>query len=44
MEFKQLDRIFHFGGVLVLEGQYIHTSRENKTLETEYFWVIDTYI
>ena len=31
-------------GVLVLEGQYIHTSRENKTLETEYFWPIDTYI
>ena len=25
-------------GLLVLEGQYIHTSRENKTLETEYFW------
>ena len=30
-------------GVLVLEGQYIHMSRENKTLETEYFWPIDTY-
>ena len=25
-------------GVVVLEGQYIYTSRENKTLETEYFW------
>ena len=24
--------------MLVLEGQYIHTSRENKTLKTEYFW------
>ena len=28
---------------MVLEGQYIHTSRENKTLETEYLWPIDTY-
>ena len=31
-------------GVLVLEGQYIHTSREKKALETEYFWPIQTYI
>ena len=31
-------------GVLVLEGQYIHTSRENKTFDTEYFWPIHTYI
>ena len=23
-------------GLLVLEGQYIHTNRENKTLKTEY--------
>ena len=45
MEFKQLDRIFHFGGgVLVLEGQYIHTNREKKALETEYFWPIQIYI
>ena len=29
-------------GVLVLEGKCIHMSRENKTLETEYFWPIDT--
>ena len=31
-------------GVLVLEAQYIHTSRENKSFETEYFWPIHTYI
>ena len=31
-------------GVLVLEGQYIHTNREKKALETEYFWPIQTYI
>ena len=31
-------------GVLVLEGQYIHTSRENNSFETEYFWPIHTYM
>ena len=31
-------------GVLVLEDHYIHTSRENKACETEYFWPIQTYI
>ena len=31
-------------GVLVLEGYYIHTSREKKGLETKYFWPIQTYI
>ena len=31
-------------GVLVLEVQYIHVSRENKSFETEYFWPINTYI
>ena len=31
-------------GVLVLENHYIHTSRENKALDTEYFWPIQTYI
>ena len=36
---KQLDRIYGCEeGVLVLVGQYIYMSRENKTLETEYFW------
>ena len=30
-------------GVLVLEGKYIHTSRENKSFETEYFCPIHTY-
>ena len=30
--------------MLVLEGQYIHTSREKKALETKYFWPIQTYI
>ena len=30
--------------VLVLEDHYIHTSRENKALDTEYFWPIQTYI
>ena len=27
-------------GVLVLEDQYIHASRENNSFETEYFWPI----
>ena len=37
------ERIFHFGrGVLALEDQYIHTSRENNSFETEYFWPIHT--
>ena len=31
-------------GVLVLEDHYIHTSRENKALDTEFFWPIQTYI
>ena len=31
-------------GVLVPQGQYRHTSREKKALETEYFWPIQTYI
>ena len=31
-------------GVLVLEDHYVHTSRENKALDTEYFWPIQTYI
>ena len=30
--------------VLVLEDHYIHTSKENKALDTEYFWPIQTYI
>ena len=30
-------------GVLVWEDHYIHTSRENKALDTEYFWPIQTY-
>ena len=30
--------------MLVLEGQFIHTSRENNSFETEYFWPIHTYI
>ena len=30
--------------MLVPEDQYIHTSRENKAFETEYFWSIQTYI
>ena len=30
-------------GVLVLEGQYIHTSRESHSFETEYFCPIHTY-
>ena len=29
-------------GVLVLEVQYIHTSRENNSFETDYFWPIHT--
>ena len=38
-------RIFHFGRVwLSWEHHYIHTSRENKAFETEYFWPIQTYI
>ena len=31
-------------GLLVLEDHYIHTSRENKALDTEYFWPIQTHI
>ena len=30
-------------GVLVLEDHYIHTSRENKALDTEFFWPIQMY-
>ena len=30
--------------MLVLEDHYIHTSEENKALDTEYFWPIQTYI
>ena len=30
--------------MLVLEDHYIHTSRENKALDTEYFWPIQTFI
>ena len=45
MELIWSERIFHFWeDVLVLEGQYIHTSRENNSFETEYFWPIHTYI
>ena len=40
--YEQRENISLWEGVLVLEGQYIHMSRENKTLETEYFWSIDT--
>ena len=29
--------------MLVLEDHYIHTSRENKALDTEYFWPTQTY-
>ena len=35
--------ILLWDGVLVLEDHYIHTSRENKSFETEYFWPIHTY-
>ena len=31
-------------GVLVLEDHYIYMSRENKALDSEYFWPIQTYI
>ena len=30
--------------VLVLEDHYIHTSRENKALDSEYFWPVQTCI
>ena len=30
-------------GVLVLEDHYIHTNRESKALDTEFFWPIQTY-
>ena len=41
--YKQRENILLWEGVVVLEGQYIHTSRENKSFETEYFWPIHTY-
>ena len=31
-------------GVLVMEGQYIHMSRERNSFETEYSWPKHTYI
>ena len=42
--YEQRQNISLWKGVVVLEGQYIHTSRENKSFETEYFRPIQTYI
>ena len=40
---QQRENISLWEGVLVLEGQYIHTSRESNSFETEYFWLIPTH-
>ena len=41
--YEQRENISLWEGVLVLQGQYIHMSRENNSFETEYFWSIHTY-
>ena len=41
--YEQRENISLWEGVLVLEDHYIHTSRENKSFKTEYFWLIHTY-
>ena len=42
--YEQRENISLWEGVLVLEDHYIHSSREKKAFETEYFWPIHTYI
>ena len=42
--YEQRENISLWEGVLVLEGQYIHTSRESHSFGTEYFCPIHTYI
>ena len=41
--YEQIENISLWEGVVVLEGQYIHTSRENKSFKTGYFWPMHTY-
>ena len=40
---KQRENISLWEGVVVLEDHYMHTNRENKSFETEYFCPIHTY-
>ena len=42
--YKQRENISLWEGVLVLEGQYIHTSRESNSFETEYFCPIHIHM